>query len=452
MFNRIADQYRLNEEPVKAGFYTDMYVQDDRVSYAYVSPIYSTKTNTLSNNNIGVLVFLCRIDDFVKLINDMHSVPSATFLFSAGNHQSFSAEVTPDLIALGKHISELPFLDQGGISFQYERQNYLSGCEKIRSTDWKIYYWIDVDELTADMRQMQRYALAGTAIFACVLLALCFSLYLQITRPVRNIALNLAELNAPEDRLKPMVTSKNELRIIYNSVNQMLDHMQSVTQESKQVTEKLFQAEMAARYAELTYYQKQINPHFLYNSLECIRSMAINGASESIEDFTQALANIFRYAVSSVQFVPFRQELTCILDYFRVMSTRFPERYQLALQIEIDEEIEIMKMILQPLFENCLTHAYDAEHQHIRIRLHAYYEDDCVRIQLVDNGRGIAPDVLEDIAAKLRRAEQPNETSQHFGLLNVHRRLVLNYSAQYGLRLRSSCGHYTSVELSFPIR
>ena len=452
MFDKIVEQYKLKETPVKAGFYTDMYVDDDRVSFAYVSPIFSTRSNTLSNNNIGVLIFLCQTDSFVELINGMHSVPSATFVLSAGSHRIFSSATNDALIQIGNHVASLPFSGQESVSFRYHLKNYISGCERIRNTDWKIYYWIDVDELTDDMRQMQSYALLGTAIFACVLILLCFSLYLQITRPVRTIALNLAELNTPQDRLKPMVTHKNELEVIYNSVNKMLDHMQDVTEESKRITEKLFQAEMAAKHAELAYYQKQIHPHFLYNSLECIRSMAIGGATDSIEGFTQSLANIFRYAVSSVPYVPFQQEMACIRDYFSVMSTRFPGRYHLETRIEIDTKLKTMKMILQPLFENCLTHAYDAQHTHIEIRLHAYAADGCVYIRLVDNGRGIAPDVFAQITAKLHQDELPEEDSQHFGLLNVHRRLVLNYGKQYGLQIRSSCGHYTSVEISFPIR
>ena len=452
MFDRIVDQYRLKETPVKKGFYTDMIADEDRVSFAYVSPIFSTRTNTLSNNNIGVLIFLCRIDSFVELISGMHSVPSATFVFSAGEHQTFSAEKSEDLVKIGRHVAALPFSGRESVSFRYDQKRYLSGCEPIRNTDWNIFYWIDVDELTSDMRQMQRYALTGTAVFACVLVLLCFSLYLQITRPVRTIALNLAALNTPEDRLKPMITPKNELRAIYNSVNTMLDHMQAVTQESKRVTDKLYQAEMAAKYAELAYYQKQINPHFLYNSLECIRSMAIGGATDSIEAFTQSLANIFRYAVSSVPYVPFEQEMACINDYFHVMSMRFPGRFQMTTKIEIDPGVETMKMILQPLFENCLTHAYDAQHTRIQIQLSACYLDGCVHIRLADNGRGIAPDVLKEILAQLRQDDLPEENFHHFGLINVHRRLVLNYGKQHGLRIRSAFGHYTSVAFSFPLR
>lgn len=450
MFNRIAAQYNLGSTPLRTDFYTEMYTDEDQVSYAYIRPIYSTKTNTLSNENIGVLIFLCRIDRFVELIDDMHSVLSATFMFSAGGHQTFSAPESAELSELGAYVASLSFEDQKGVSFRYDNKNYLSGCEEIANTDWRIYYWIDVDALTADMTQMRHYALMGAVFFGGVLLMLCVSLYLQITRPIRAIALNLATLQLPQDRLRPMPTNKNELLVIHGSINTMLDHMQEAMEESQRVTEKLYQAEMETRKAELVYYQKQINPHFLYNSLECIRSMAIHGAIQPIEGFTQSLASIFRYAVSGSRMVPFRQELQCVQDYFSVMDTRFPGRYRLSMDIGIDPDTLTMKMILQPLLENCLTHAYDARHTRIHIALKAWYAEGCVHIRIADNGRGIDPDVFEEITQKLAQVDRAEETFRYFGLLNVHRRLVLSYGDGYGLRLRSRFGHYVSVELVFP--
>lgn len=211
------------------------------------------------------------------------------------------------------------------------------------------------------------------------------------------------------------------------------------------------------QYAEL---QNQINPHFLYNTLETIRGQAIIDDNYKVADMTETLARYFRYNISkNKDDVTLEQELDNIQNYIKIHQYRFPERFQFRIFPHVEHEeyagCMIPKMTLQPIVENAIFHGLEQKLERGRIQIHIDADVDKLMVIVSDDGVGMPPERLEEMNRKLRaagsRIEMPKQ-GQHNGiaLANVNSRLRMLYGEEYGLSVTSTLGLGTEVEITLP--
>ena len=204
------------------------------------------------------------------------------------------------------------------------------------------------------------------------------------------------------------------------------------------------------RQAQYKALQNQINPHFLYNTLEAIRSEALIGGLGSVAEMSESLAKFFRYTISNTEnFVTVADEIRNVRDYMRIQQYRFGERISLKLLIPDDDEslkAEIPKLILQPLVENAIIHGV-ANMDDGYIKLSAAAEGGTLVLAVEDNGQGIPPEILRRLQSPER--EMP---AGHLGLRNVDRIVRLYYGKEYGISAVSAPGMGSRVELRLPMR
>lgn len=220
--------------------------------------------------------------------------------------------------------------------------------------------------------------------------------------------------------------------------------------------------EMLRKKMEYTALQSQINPHFLYNTLETIRSQAITEGDKEIAEMVERLSSIFRYSISRKgEVVTLRDELNNIRNYMKIMEFRFYDRF--SLEIDIDEEdgkvfdFYIPRLILQPIVENAINHGLDETVTGGVVRIEVVLVGDMI-ITISDNGKGMSLQELDSLNQKIHSSDQigkgVNANEQNgtgIALANVHKRIQLLYGKEYGLNVYSSekCG--TDVELMLPI-
>ena len=201
------------------------------------------------------------------------------------------------------------------------------------------------------------------------------------------------------------------------------------------------------------------NPHFLYNTLECIRSEAILQDCENIARMSHALASFFRYSISRKEnIVTLRDELSNIKNYFFIQQFRFEDRFFLDIQVEDgdDELLDCLlpKMTLQPIVENCVFHGLEpkAEQGHVTIRISG--TKDMMKVIVEDDGVGMPPDVLDKMRAALEEERQPtNQPDTHgngIAMYNVNQRIKLAFGRDYGLFVYSTENLGTDVEIWMP--
>ncbi len=212
--------------------------------------------------------------------------------------------------------------------------------------------------------------------------------------------------------------------------------------------------------------QNQINPHFLYNTLEGIRSEALIAGIDSIAEMTEALATFFRYTISHLdRLVTLEEELENVENYFYIQQFRFGEKLHLSMEYEHDEDIsqpEILnfhlpKLTLQPIVENAIFHGIEKNIGIGIIRIRIGVTDRRLFIRVSDNGVGMEEDKLIRLNEKLGRLHLENEKKENghnrggIALINVNNRLKLLFGEEYGLYVYSNVGAGTDVEISLPL-
>lgn len=233
--------------------------------------------------------------------------------------------------------------------------------------------------------------------------------------------------------------------------------------EKSQLTRRLteeYSSQMMDKQTKLSALQSQINPHFLYNTLECIRSEALMYDCDSIAKMAKALASFFRYSISKKEtLVTLREEIANIENYFLIQRYRFDDKFDFEIRVEPDDRdiysCLIPKLSLQPIVENAIFHGLETKKEKGEIIIRVETTEDKVLIVVSDNGVGIQREEVERIRLSLKNPEEGKRTAKHGGngiaLSNVSQRLKLIFGEEFGVDIYSVYGTGTDVELIFPI-
>lgn len=214
------------------------------------------------------------------------------------------------------------------------------------------------------------------------------------------------------------------------------------------------------RQAQFLALQNQINPHFLYNTLEGIRSEALLAGLDSVATMTEALSTFFRYTISNVEnLVSLQQELENTKNYFFIQQFRFGNRIKLHISFDGEQEHEVLqyripKLTLQPIVENCIVHGLECKVGEGNLYIRIETSQSRLFITVRDDGVGMPDDVLQQMQSKLStRSFDYVKRDEHQGgiaLVNVNNRIKLLFGEQYGLTVTSRIGVGTDVAISLP--
>ena len=216
-----------------------------------------------------------------------------------------------------------------------------------------------------------------------------------------------------------------------------------VLENNRKLTEDNYRVRLQERKAQLLALQAQINPHFLYNTLECINWMAFQHGADDISQAITALARYFRLSLSDGKdVVSIADEIELARTYLAIQNIRFES--MIETDIQAPEELRqyaIPKLILQPFVENAVLHGIRKLPQRAgRITIRGEIQEDCILLSVADNGIGMTE-------AELREVSRPTKQKDHYGLYNVRERIRLYYGDGYGVTLRSKEGEGTEVTI-----
>lgn len=242
-------------------------------------------------------------------------------------------------------------------------------------------------------------------------------------------------------------TDVTELRNLTFQINTMADRLQDMMTKSNQDARNL-------RKAELRTLQAQINPHFLYNTLDAIVWKAEAGEKEEVIQLTSALSDFFRISLSSgADWIPISQEKKHIEGYLKIQQTRYRDimNYEIDIPDEIGEYY-VLKLLLQPLVENALYHGIKIKRGGGAIRVSGRLEDGFLFFSVSDTGLGMSPEQLQELKGRMKKGQPTvSEGSGGFGLVNVNMRIRLYYNVTDDLTIESGADG-TSVSFKVPCR
>lgn len=336
------------------------------------------------------------------------------------------------------------------MSRQYEEQKGYINCNE------KSFYKINADVLNKQFKVYTvcdiRYQLTGfkwmglilTLFFIIILFSMIYGANRISVNSTKDIELiEKAFVQVQEGNLNSYISinSSKEFENISNAYNAMLDSLKEQIEKNKEMI-----AHMA--FAQIKQLESQINPHFLFNTLENIRVMCKMDTAKA-DKMIVNLASLLRYSISNAEEdVTVRQDLQTMTHYLDIVKVRFNSRFQY--KIEIDEEVMdcvIPKLLIQPLIENSIKYGFK-DKEVLTVSIRGYVEEGCLKFICTDDGAGINEETLKELKYTLTQSK--NRTS-HLGLYNIHKRINLKYKGDYGVKINSKANEGTTLILTLPI-
>ena len=221
-------------------------------------------------------------------------------------------------------------------------------------------------------------------------------------------------------------------------------------EEINTLIRQVYQEKIAQKNAEVQALQAQINPHFLYNTLDSINWMLIDREEYDISDIILSLAGLMRYSIEDENaFVPLEKEIGYVLCYLKIQKNRLEERLEYFVEAEENlTDAQVPKLILQPIVENAITHGIEPRNRNGNIRITIKDLGDEMLISVEDNGIGMTPEQLKHLKEEMPDIEKEGHTG--IGIRNVDRRIRLHYGEPYGITIESTYGKGTIVSLRIP--
>ena len=412
--------------------------------YCYVLPLADTATPALQRG--GYLVLLVNNSSFEKTLKRFYEANTTLTIIDSNYHTVFSnatgeepdmAEVLEGMAASGRNTAKI------------NGKNHLVLTQQLESVDWTVVMHTPMSSV---MAQMQKYWILF-AVFLLLLVVVTFQLIKLISRSITSRLKEMVDVitNIREGDIdcRYPVIYDDEISIIGNEFNRMIDQIQKYHINATV-------NELRRKEAELNALQSSINPHFLYNSLDCIRASALVHQDMRVAHHIQILANMFRYTTGNNSMkgsmVTVEEELKHVRDYLSMINFRFEDRYHV--EIHVDDGIlpmRIPKLILQPVVENSFHHGIRNLATEGRVDICGYLEEEVIVLSVEDNGIGIPEEQLE----KLRQLLQANPLSAadtpYRALVNINDRIRIAYGREFGVSVESESGKGTRTVLRLPV-
>lgn len=311
--------------------------------------------------------------------------------------------------------------------------------------DWEIVRVSDQNTVVERLKAQQRLIVVVLILSLAALTAVILLLTQSLTGSLRRLVqvmerAGMGELSA---RMKVDGRTPREVEVISGQFNRMLERLGDSMEKEKKAIERQKSAEIAALEA-------QINPHFIYNTLDTINWMAIDRDEYEISSSINALAAILRYGINqSNEIVTVRQEEEWLKQYLFLQQTRLKNSF--VCEIHVDSQVKeyhIHKLLLQPFVENAILHGFEGVDRTHRLSVQIGREEDDLHIEIYDNGKGIPKQLVET----MNRGEFPKCTEKnHIGMENAITRIGMYYGERAAVRIESEEDVYTRILITIPV-
>ncbi len=330
------------------------------------------------------------------------------------------------------------------ISYNEDGKKYVAIYSSFNYGKWYIVKTVPEAVLYKDLNRMLLYTILGGIISLLVMLNVAFIYSRKITRPIEVMMHQMKKVEAGNLDVRVECNVYNELDDLSDSFNQMVNQI-------KKLMDDIVAVEHNKNELELEVLHAQINPHFLYNTLNTIRWMAKIKGEDSIAEALVALVKLLRVSISfGNNMILLQDEIAYIENYLLIQKLRFNQLFEIHYDIQEEHKrLYIPKLILQPIVENSLIYCIDEAEKReepILIQIYTQEKEDHIEIIVKDNGGGIEKEILDNI---LKQEQNINRFSK-VGLNNVNQRLKLYLGEAYGLQIVSSVGEGTTVIISIP--
>lgn len=440
---------------------TDEYVYlpadtENQGSSAYMVFSVAKRLCSLKDNKetVGVI----RVDanyNGIKAVCDRVTInPNGALLItdSAGN-LIYSNSKLPKDISAAQIQAVSP--DSGYLTKTLNHTAYIINSQMVSTTGWRVIAVNSQSEITKSAKATLLFNLilamvlagAGVAISACYVKKLLKPLYQTV-----NL---MNQVQAGNLDVRASIQATDEIAYLNSAFNRMLEQIQDMLLKENRLTKQVYEAKYLQKQAQFDALYHQIQPHFLFNTLNTISLLIKCGRNVDAVSGIDQLAVLLRGMTNANREIDLKSELKITESYLHLQKLRHDVlTYEIQAQ-DVDLAYLLPALTIQPLVENALIHGCEAKSGEIVIRIYLAIMDDYLSVCVQDNGIGMEPEALHALQAKLARCDDEDleqNNSQSIGLVNIQRRIHLKFGSQYGIHIISKAGAGTTVTLLLPRR
>ncbi|OMF34546.1 hypothetical protein BK133_12155 [Paenibacillus sp. FSL H8-0548] len=319
-------------------------------------------------------------------------------------------------------------MESGYMLLKSDKTRFQVHYQKLESLGWYLVDYVPISHIMAPISRNQTmfYVISGMLLFMGAYLA--FVMYRNIQIPFRKLIQNMNLIEKGIYSVRMVDKPKGEYRFLYEKFNSMASKIEKLIED-------VFKEQLRSKDATLKQLQSQINPHFLYNTLAYIKSMIELSEDKAAISMTMNLSKYYRYTTKTGnKMVKLKEELDLVHFYLEI-HCMLRDDFEFHIEVEPQmEDLEIPRLIVQPLVENVILHSFNNHSEYGMIRIRCWREDSMNHVAVEDTGTGIDYAVIESIRRKIQSSNEEIES----GLKNVHQRLRLMYGGDSGLLLSQS--------------
>lgn len=389
----------------------------------------------------------------IKSVCDRINVhPDGALLIMDGSgNVIYSNSKLPDTISFSdiqNAVSENNFSD-----IRFDTKTYTINSQTIQSTGWDVIFVNSQSEIT---KKAQNTLLFNMALAICmILIGISISTF-YVKKHLKPLyqTVHLMELVQKGNlNVRADEEGSSEIAYLNRTFNHMLEQIQDMMLQEAQLTKQIYEAKYLQKEAQFDSLYRQIQPHFLFNTLNTISLLIKCSRNKEAISSIEQLATLLRGLIHTDKEITLQTELKITESYLNLQKLRHEA---LTFEIHTDEadaDYRIPALTIQPLIENALIHGCDPNTDNVHIAIHMYHETDNFIISVSDNGIGMEPDklsVLQDQLSNCEQAEDSLTLSKGIGLVNIQKRIHLKFGPDYGLKILSSEGLGTTILVFLP--
>jgi two-component system sensor histidine kinase YesM len=330
----------------------------------------------------------------------------------------------------------------GNFQISVDNRNYLAVFSRSAYSMWNYVVLIPDVEIFGQFYNIQKFFVLIIIIITLLIIPICFLISRTLYKPLEKLI--LAMQNVKNGNLDTAISDarRDEYQKVYEGFNLMLG-------ELKKLIEDLSNEKSLNKQAEINLIQAQINPHFLYNTLDSIYSIAVIRKVDEIANMATALSKFFRVSLSGGKTdTSLKEALDIVKSYLTIQNIRFNNKIQYEISIpEQYMKIIVPKLLLQPIVENSIYHGLEKKKGKGRLTISSSDDKGNFCLYIDDNGTGIPMEQL----AVLEKTIRGEEDDGHFALKTLNKQIKLKYGKNYGLSIESQYGKWTRVTISLPL-
>lgn len=391
----------------------------------------------------GLLVMEINANSFGSIILNKQKINEnqINFLVDSGRNVVYCENTLPE----GFVDEAMKQYQQGRrvFTFQFGGDTYFCCSQYNGMVGWITFICMEWDALFPGSDTLRSYIALLVGVCVVVASVLLMILSQMITRPLQTLNGAMKQVQNANFEIHLENDRSDEIGELTDSFNYMVDQIRTLVN-------RVYREQLAQKNAEMEALQAQINPHFLYNTLDSINWMLIDRGEMDISNVVVALGKLMQYSMDSrTSLVPLREEYRNAKDYLIIQRNRLEDQLDYELELEEGlEEFRVPKLILQPLIENAIKHGVLESMHRCKVVVKTCLTDNRICISVSDNGAGMTEEKLE---ACRRLLSGSAAESDSIGTRNVARRLQLHFDEQCRFYVTSKAGEGTTISLQLPI-